>query len=634
MTLHATIVTPIVIIRFPCLPLDTVMLKLTRAQLDGLMGLSELRAIVGVIAQSESATAEGAHGTLCEFSRCDAVLSDGICAVRAVGFARYRTTRPLEVSSDRHHLILDEVEPLGLRDLEPEDDELLRGRRGDEERRRALSALEIKPHLSFQNVVQMLNWDGGTTAASAKIGTDGRAHLHHAVHRFAPLAVERAQYMAEACELLHEDEACRVGASSDVCMLERAYLLGSAAAVAEGLTRADTGADGTEEGGELGTAAIPSHADSAATVGANDPETPPSVTEEGVPNPETAGGATASGGVSDAMPSLADFACPRHELYSFAVSRLRDLSPAESQAILEGRSTGARLSTSEAHLDAAPTWLSGRLGFDLLTESRPEARGHHDSDSQSSVPQQAGSEPCTQRPWAVRMMRRVMSRRRSSPPKLTAAEPSKPAASPIGSMRYRGRLCFGAARGPRWWNAERDGEWSPGYWVEIEGGRDDGLALLVAKDDVGAGLMAGDKCCVELFDGEHARCMPLGDAAAQQGGIEAAKDARGSGLVAAMRSRPSAMRVAGAQVGSALGIAATAMLLAYFAPQPSLEESLARCAQLISGAIETADQPAAEAWLETCNVPSAEANALLADVWQRRWGTEELPRLIQGVAEP
>ena len=68
-----------------------------------------------------------------------------------------------------------------------------------------------------------------------------------------------------------------------------------------------------------------------------------------------------------------------------------------------------------------------------------------------------------------------------------------------------GVLRFGASKGPSWWT-ERDGAWSPCYWVEIEA---TGQEILVARDDL-AGLKEDDECMVELVeDGSRCRCVPL-----------------------------------------------------------------------------------------------------------------------------
>ena len=121
----------------------------------------------------------------------------------------------------------------------------------------------------------------------------GRPRSNYAaVLRFAPLAAERSQYDPSP-ELCDPDEACSVGDAHDLCMLERAFLLASHSQSAEGEMM-------EEEDRETEVGARVAHS------------------------------------------GLAAFACPRHELYSFALSRLRDLSPSDAQLLLEGRSTACR----------------------------------------------------------------------------------------------------------------------------------------------------------------------------------------------------------------------------------------------------------------------------------------------------
>ena len=62
-----------------------------------------------------------------------------------------------------------------------------------------------------------------------------------------------------------------------------------------------------------------------------------------------------------------------------------------------------------------------------------------------------------------------------------------------------GRLRFGAVRGPKGWESERDGPWKPGYWVEIEGGLDEGATVLIQdKSRIAPGLAVNDLCAVEF----------------------------------------------------------------------------------------------------------------------------------------
>ena len=131
--------------RTACLPLEAATLKISRSDLNELLDPSQLRGIVGVVAASERGVS-GACGTVCEFSLHDAVIAGDECAVRAIGFARFRSLGVAENSP----LPIHEIEP--ILDAEPEDDELLREKYGLTDRRTQLLAMEMRTHLVFQNV--------------------------------------------------------------------------------------------------------------------------------------------------------------------------------------------------------------------------------------------------------------------------------------------------------------------------------------------------------------------------------------------------------------------------------------------------------------------------------------------------
>ena len=131
----------------------------------------------------------------------------------------------------------------------------------------------------------------------------------------------------------------------------------------------------------------------------------------------------------------------------------------------------------------------------------------------------------------------------------------------------RGRLRFAATRGPASWLEKNDGPWSPGYWVEVEGGPDDGQDVGIDLADVGPGLKEGDLCCVVLGeDGSRWRCVapdnPMAPEAAQP--------------VAA-----AAWHARARQVAQPLSVVATTVclgvLLTQFAPRPAMQENLLRC---------------------------------------------------------
>ena len=138
-------------------------------------------------------------------------------------------------------------------------------------------------------------------------------------------------------------------------------------------------------------------------------------------------------------------------------------------------------------------------------------------------------------------------------------------AEPTASRR--GRLRFAATRGPASWLETKDGPWSPGYWVEIEGGPDDGRDVVIDLADVGPGLKEGNLCCVVLGeDGSRWRCVALDDPIAPG---------------AAQPAPTAAWRAIAQQVARPLSVvAATVALgvcLSQSAPRPSAQESLLRC---------------------------------------------------------
>ena len=138
-------------------------------------------------------------------------------------------------------------------------------------------------------------------------------------------------------------------------------------------------------------------------------------------------------------------------------------------------------------------------------------------------------------------------------------------AEPTASRR--GRLRFAATRGPASWLETKDGPWSPGYWVEIEGGPDDGRDVVIDLADVGPGLKEGNLCCVVLGeDGSRWRCVALDDPIAP-GAAQPAPTAAWR-AIAQQAARP--LSVVAATV--ALGVC-----LSQSAPRPSAQESLLRC---------------------------------------------------------
>ena len=191
-----------------------------------------------------------------------------------------------------------------------------------------------------------------------------------------------------------------------------------------------------------------------------------------------------------------------------------------------------------------------------------------------------------------------------------------------------GRLRFGAARGPEEWIVDRDGEWSPGYWVELEGGPDDGRTIPVPLAQIEDGLKEGDACAIENLDdaddadGTRVRCV---------------KPSPLTGFRFENSSTPPmapgsvALRNAARPVVTVVVVLAAGLVLSRFAPRPSLLESQQRCERLLSGFIEVGDREGAESWLSACALSRAEGEELLSDAWQSRWQGKEPPTMVQGV---
>ena len=362
MSLHAIFAAATLGLRLPVLhttrtflPLDTPHLTLDEDEWRELGVRSTGRTLVGLIhtPRHERSAPMGACGVVCEVSDAGSNEGEELFVLQAVAFSRFRVRQCVDAYSP---VPIFDVDP--WTDAQPEDDESLRATFSLTERRPALQALEMRCHLVFSNVVQLLRWSGpgvaSISASLAKLGPDAREELFRAVDRFAPSAaqhvafasvvpadeshaadtevetesivVAKAEAMdateADAEEADAEDDVCVVDADAeDVCDLERLYL----------------------------------HA-------CVEPE-----------SSYTTGGEGPTGRLQ--ARELSDFQPSRHELYSFAMSRLHDQSPDEAQSLLEGRSTAVRLATSEAHLKATKTWLSGQLGLNqdtsMMTGNQP-----------------------------------------------------------------------------------------------------------------------------------------------------------------------------------------------------------------------------------------------------------------------
>ena len=174
-----------------------------------------------------------------------------------------------------------------------------------------------------------------------------------------------------------------------------------------------------------------------------------------------------------------------------------------------------------------------------------------------------------------------------------------------------GVLRMAPLKGPSWWT-ERDGAWSPGYWVEIEA---TGQEILVARDDL-AGLKEDDECMVELVeDGSRCRCVPLSPDAP------------------IARRRSAAERLAARLImpaGVVAAVTIAGLILSNNAPAPDAVFARDRCERLISGSVEAADRRAAERWLKACDASLEDPERLLDAAWLRRWGERGPPPMVQG----
>ena len=148
---------------------------------------------------------EGACGVLCEASDAGSVVEDGLYIVRAIAFSRFRVRGSVDPFAA---LPVVDIDP--VIDAQPEDDDALIGGVELTERRAAVSALEMRCHLLFGNVAQLLAWSGPYVTSSATLGQlapSARAERFHACRRFAPIAAERFAAVPDECELPIDDAA-------------------------------------------------------------------------------------------------------------------------------------------------------------------------------------------------------------------------------------------------------------------------------------------------------------------------------------------------------------------------------------------------------------------------------------------
>ena len=264
----------------PYFPLDTISLTLTREAFEALGNGGGERRNLGLLCVPVEGSDRGGGGTdpdpaeLCgviaEISSCGLALDSDRVLVRGVAFARFRTRRRPGEAAARS-LSSYSVAAASPAELSTYEVEPWRDASPEEGE---LEASERRCHLLFRQVEQLLQWAGDEVAVSGRaavMGEEERAETHRAVHRFAPVRGERAAYKAAEDECARSDE-CSVGGEADKCLLERAYLHGAVAHPAEASSHAEV--------------------------------------------------------------ELAEYVCGRQELYSFALARLFDISPAEVHTAL------------------------------------------------------------------------------------------------------------------------------------------------------------------------------------------------------------------------------------------------------------------------------------------------------------
>lgn len=360
---------PIIHTRASVLPLDRVHLQLDEDSYNELGVKATGRSLVGLLhtPRGETSAPEGTCGVICEIADAGSLAEDGLFVVRADAFSRFRVRSSVDGFAP---VPIVDADPWV--DSQPEDDERLRETHGLTERRTALSALELRCHLTYGNVKQLLEWNGPSKVGfSARLGLledSERAEVYRAVERFAPLSAETraAADDEEFCPLDYgdDDEEDEEGdeesrAAWEVCALERTYLH----ACVE----------------------------------------PRCSYEDGSAGPT---------GRLDAR-DLTDFQMTRAELYSFALCRLHDFSPEDAAVLLEGRSTAARLASADEALLATRTWLGSRLGIDLQSTT-PAARPawRWPWRAEGTVPQRVPERAYgRKRPLALRTRWRRMLRR-------------------------------------------------------------------------------------------------------------------------------------------------------------------------------------------------------------------------------
>ena len=359
---------PLIQTQRPYLPLDTALLRLDEDSWRQLDVTSTGRSLLGLMHSARRALRAG-FGPVWrarEASDAGSLVEDGLYVVRIQCFSRFRLKSPIDAFAP---MPLFDVEPLV--DARPEDDAAFNA--ADV----VLTDLALRPQLARDALPSLLRQcraialvarsRRGALIACGNPLAPQRAELFHAVRRFAPITPERLIATPDECVIHDEDDEYEVmvenveedemGAeakaalrwvSSRTIQSRRIgmYALLSAPFFMRAPSRVCTKGE------------VAAEAEDAAIIGlvaATEERTMPRSTWLWQAR-------RASGGAGE----LSDFGCSRSELYSFALTRLHDLSPEEVDALIAGRSTAARLAQAEAQLTSTRVWLGSKLGLGTL----------------------------------------------------------------------------------------------------------------------------------------------------------------------------------------------------------------------------------------------------------------------------
>lgn len=214
------LVIPVTKVGFAPLPLDILSLELPRVAVKQLALESQGGPrLLGLV---DGDPVPGARGVLCEVVVVEAGEGETV-RVRAHAFSRYEVSEDAREGAGPTRLCVCEVRPVV--DVEPEDDALLREECDLLARRDAMARDELRVHLEFCRMEQLLSWTDERLSPGPSTEAEGVA-----VHRFAPRAAETLSIEVDD----DDDDAaafadeCRLDADSEACLLERSFLAASA----------------------------------------------------------------------------------------------------------------------------------------------------------------------------------------------------------------------------------------------------------------------------------------------------------------------------------------------------------------------------------------------------------------------